>query len=309
MPNMKSTLIKLLPLAIHFFMVSPTISQQDNLPKVAKLLIELEANTQWAAVTEAWKTGRSSWLANLQNTTTPLAQGLLQFESNLVPSGLEPAWVQRKAAWRAACGSAGQQPEKLAILLLELESNLLWASVLDTWASRRDGWVIECNAVAVGDTQAPKVTNNPTPPPVYPKPAANVNLPAYCTELQKLLIDINTTGLKTWAATGKTTGLWGNTSKPLKNPLGNALYISFTIATQAGTKGNTLQTTYQRYKQQLTECLQGYTLRSITLYTDLVNGNNEVWQKDGQQISLMFNIDSDINEEHYLYLQVYEKRK
>jgi hypothetical protein len=80
--------------------------------------------------------------------------------------------------------------------------------------------------------------------------------------------------------------------------LGTYPSVTFIIATQTGTKGNILQTTYEKYKQQLTTCLQGYTLLITSLYTDLVNGNNETWQKDGQRISVLFSIDSDPNEDH-----------
>lgn len=278
--------------------------QETALAKVSKLVMELESNTQWAAVTEAWKTTRSSWEANMQKTPAPVAQGLLQFENNLVPAGMEPAWAGRKANWRKACSEAGQQPEKLVPLLLELESNLLWASVTDVWATRRDGWIKECNNLLSAAPPA-KTTPPPTPGPSVP----NTALPAYCTELQKIIADINTLGLNKWASTGKTATLWGSTSKPLKLPLGTYPSVTFIIATQTGAKGNILQTTYEKYKQQLTTCLQGYTLLSTPLYTDLVNGNNETWQKDGQRISLLFSIDSDPNGYHYLYLHFYEKKK
>lgn len=279
-------------------------AQETTPGKLAKLVLELEAHTQWAAVTEAWKTSRGSWEANIQKTPATVAQGLLQFENNLVPAGMEPAWAGRKANWRKACSDAGQQYEKLVPLLLELESNLLWASVTDVWATRRDGWIKECNNLL--SAAPPAKTTPPTAPgPSVPNPA----LPAYCTELQKIIADINTLGLNKWASTGKTASLWGSTSKPLKLPLGTYPSVTFIIATQTGTKGNILQTTYEKFKQQLTTCLQGYTLLSTTLYNDLVNGNNETWQKDGQRISLLFSIDSDPNGDHYLYLHFFEKKK
>jgi hypothetical protein len=284
------------------------LSQEADLSRLAKLVLELESNTQWAAVTEAWKTARGGWVAGMQKTPAPVAQGLLQFESNLVATGMEPAWAGRKPTWRKACNEAGLLTEKLAPLLLELESNLLWASVTDGWAARRDGWITECNALINADKTS-KTKPVPVTTPTVTNPAVPGKLPAYCTELQKLITDINTNGLKTWASAGKTATLWGITSKPLKTSLGLTPSVNFTLATQNGTKGNSLQTTYEKYKQQLTNCLTGYNLRSMTLYTDLVNGNNETWEKDGHQVSLMFSIDSDVNGEHYLYLQVYEKKK
>lgn len=283
-------------------------AQETTSGKLAKLILELEAHTQWAAVTEAWKTSRGSWEAGMQKNTIPVSQGLIQFEANLLPSGVEVAWANRKAAWRKECGDAAQLTGKLTQLLLELESNLLWASVTDGWAARREEWIAECNAL-INASQAAKTKPAPVTTPTVTNPAVPAKLPAYCTELQKLITDINTTGLKTWASTGKTATLWGITSKPLKTSLGLTPSVNFTLATQTGTKGNSLQTTYEKYKQQLTTCLQGYNKRSTTLYTDLVNGNNETWEKDGQKISLMFSIDSDVNGEHYLYLYLYEKSK
>ena len=58
---------------------------------------------------------------------------------------------------------------------------------------------------------------------------------------------------------------------------------------------------YVRYGSQPTT--SSYTCRPY------LNGNNETWQKDGQRISVLFSIDSDPNEDHYLYLHVYEKKK
>jgi len=283
-------------------------AQETTSGKLAKLVLELEAHTQWAAVTEAWKTSRGSWEAAMQKTPAPVAQGLLQFENNLVPAGMEPAWAGRKANWRKACSDAGQQYEKLVPLLLELEGNLLWASVTGGWATRREEWMAECNAL-INASQAAKTKPAPVTTPTVTSPAASGNLPAYCAELQKLITDINTIGLKTWASTGKTATLWEVKSIPISLPLGMSPKLTFKLATQTGTKGNSLQTTYEKYKQQLTICLQGYNKRSTTLYTDLVNGNNETWEKDGQKVSLMFSIDSDVNANHYLYLYLYEKSK
>jgi hypothetical protein len=310
MPGHPSSLVRLLVIFSFYFFSKDVFARQEELAKIAKLVIELEGNTQWGAVSEAWKMGRNSWIQNLQKSPATVAKGLLQFEGNLLIKAMEPAWVQRKAAWRLACDETAQQPEKLVNLLLELESNLLWASVLDTWALRRDGWVSECNEIAKASVQASLIS--PTSSTITAgslKTTSVENQPAYCTELQSLLREVNTIGLKTWAATGKTTSLWGNNSKPLKPISGITPNISFSIATQNGASGNILQTNYQKYKQQLFTCLQGFSHYSITLYTDLVNGNHEVWEKDGQKISLMFIIDSDINATHYLYLQVYEKKK
>lgn len=284
-----------------------TCFAQETTPgKLAKLVLELEAHTQWAAVTEAWKTSRGGWEASMQKNTIPVSQGLIQFEANLLPSGVEVAWANRKAAWRKECGDAAQLTEKLTRLLLELESNLLWASVTDGWASRREGWIAECNAL-INASQTAKTKPAPVTPPTVTSPSTSGNLPAYCTELQKLIAEINTIGLKTWASTSKTATLWEVKSMPISLPLGMSPKLTFKLATQTGTKGNSLQTTYEKYRQQLTLCLQGYNKRSTTLYTDLVNGNNETWEKDGQKISLMFSIDSDVNANHYLYLYLYEK--
>jgi hypothetical protein len=295
-------------LAITILITQTGFSQETATGKLAKLILDLEAHTQWIAVTEAWKKNRSGWLANMQKTPAPVGQGLFQFESNLLPAAMEPAWSQRKTGWRKQCNDAAQQPEKLTPLLLELETNLRWESVNDTWATRRDGWIAECNAL-INAGQTAKTKPAPVITPTVTSPSVSGNLPAYCTELLKLITDINTIGLKTWASTGKTTVLWGITSKPLKTSLGLTPSVNFTLATQNGFKGNTLQTAYEKYKQQLAICLQGYNLRSMSLYTDLVNGNNETWEKDGQQISLRFSIDSDVNGEHYLYLHVYERKK
>ena len=76
--------------------------QETALAKVSKLVLELEYNTQWVGVTEVWKTARSGWVAGMQKTPAPVAQGLLQFESNLVPTGMETARAGRKANWRKA---------------------------------------------------------------------------------------------------------------------------------------------------------------------------------------------------------------
>jgi hypothetical protein len=282
--------------------------QQQRADKIAKLLIELEANTQWVAVSEAWKTTRSNWLSNLQKKPASVAQALMQFEQNLVSSGMEASWAERKVAWRKDCNAASQQPEKVGALLLELESNLKWASVNDTWAARRNAWINECNVAMNGAEQ----TNQPVSPVAPSSPNKNgtaSNTDANCTALQKLILDINTSGLKSWAATGKTTTLWGFHSKPIKSSVGISPTVTFTLATQSGSKGQQLQTAYNKYKQILSNCLQGYKLLTSTLYTDMVEGNNETWEKDGQRVSLLFSLDSDVSAEHYLYLMVYEKRK
>jgi hypothetical protein len=177
-----------------------SFSQESNYSNIAKLLLELESNTQWEAVTEAWKTNRNSWVLSLQKIPPPVAEGLLQFENNLKATAVEAAWAGRKAAWRTSCSEAIQRPDLLASLLLELESNMKWESVSDAWAARREGWLAECNKL-IADYKAPL----PKPAvPVAPQPVSPGALPAYCTELQKIITEINTQGLKTWAQTKKT---------------------------------------------------------------------------------------------------------
>lgn len=118
----------------------------SEVPEFADLLIQLESNILWEAVSDNWKTRRNEWIVECQilQSYNEKADLLIELESNILWSAVNQDWVNRRDAWTQQVLSAKSDKE-LGKRLAELESFITWESVSDAWRAKRDTWVNNCN--------------------------------------------------------------------------------------------------------------------------------------------------------------------
>ncbi len=116
------------------------------------LLIELESNIGWSAVTEQWKARRDGWITdcNTKTTIADKANLLIEFEGNLKWESVDPRWADRREAWIKDLGSSTNNGD-LGDYLAELEEYILWDVVSPNWVGIRENWVKNCTELSNGD--------------------------------------------------------------------------------------------------------------------------------------------------------------
>jgi hypothetical protein len=115
------------------------------------LLIELESNIGWSAVTEQWKDRREGWISDCNSKTniSDKAALLIEFEGNLKWEAVDPRWADRREAWINDLENSSNNGD-LGIYLAELEEYIIWDVVSPNWVNIRETWVKNCTELSEG---------------------------------------------------------------------------------------------------------------------------------------------------------------
>jgi hypothetical protein len=132
-------------------------TSNDSEPEVAAtadfgtLLIELESNIGWSAVTEHWKDRREGWISDCNSKTSipDKANLLIEFEGNLKWEAVDPRWADRRETWINDLKNSSNNGD-LGSYLAELEEYIIWDVVSPNWANIREIWVKNCSELSEG---------------------------------------------------------------------------------------------------------------------------------------------------------------
>lgn len=115
------------------------------------LLIELESNIGWSAVSDQWRTRRDGWISDCKSKSdiSDKASLLIEFESNLSWEAVDPRWVDRRETWINDLYTSSSNSD-LSSYLAELEEYIIWEVVSPNWVNLRDVWVKNCHELGEG---------------------------------------------------------------------------------------------------------------------------------------------------------------
>lgn len=127
---------------------NPTYADRD----FGDLLVELESNVGWDAVTTGWRSRREAWAHECFSVKDVAAKAdlLIEFESYLEWSAVDPLWAKRREAWIGDLRSSSNDKD-LGKYLAELEGYIIWDAVSPDWVDKREFWLKDCENLGKGE--------------------------------------------------------------------------------------------------------------------------------------------------------------
>ncbi len=138
-----------LAVAALSLLVTNQARADQHTKEVAKALLEFETAIPYSEVQPSWKKTRPAWLKQVEgaNTAAAVAKHILQLEESMKWESVAKSWKARRDGWRQALGRAHTNSEA-AHGLLELEAETKWDAVDANWKQRRPDWLKELKMIA-----------------------------------------------------------------------------------------------------------------------------------------------------------------
>lgn len=126
-----------------------TVRADDQITRVALLLLELEHSTTLSWQKPSWQQERAAWISQVNSAPDVAALGKLvaEFEESLKPEAFEDDWSENAhKGWKFVCRLVGNVPS-LGQLISALEQQIKSEAQEDSWTKRREGWIAEMDAL------------------------------------------------------------------------------------------------------------------------------------------------------------------